>query len=122
MSALLRTRRFNDQLRSTISFLRNEYPNTKEITDLERKADLALSKNTRSLYDAFKTYIKDIYGAKISASDDSFIDDAKHAYSDHVLLPCIVQCWEQPGAQTKDTTDMQVALLTKLQQLCDLCI
>lgn len=102
--------------------LREEYPMVHEISDLERKANLALAANPRLLYNAFKDHVKDLYGAKILASDDTFIDDAKNDHNDHALLPCLIRCWEQPGARTKNVEDLQTTLITRLQQLCDTCI
>ena len=122
MSSILQVKRFNDCLESTIKLLRAEYPAVPEIKDLERKANLALAANKRLLYDAFKNHIKDLYGAKILASDDTFIEDAKNDHNDQALLPCLVRCWEQPGARTKDVEDLQTTLITRLQQLCDACV
>ena len=114
--------KFNDCLKSTIAMLRAEYPNVTEILNLERQAKMTLSQNDRILYEAFRTHIKDVFGAKITASDESFIEDAKRQHSDNALLPCIVECWERPGAVTTDTLDLQVKLITRLQQLCDTCV
>jgi len=121
MASRMQIARFNDIIKDTITLLRAEYPGVKEIGDLERKANLALAANPRVLYEAFRTHIKNVFGEKILASDESFIDDAKREHSDHSLLPCIVQCWERPGAKTTNVLDLQIKLLTRLQQLCDNC-
>lgn len=123
MASLMQVNKFNDCLKNTIALLQTEYPSVTEISNLARQAKMALSsKNKRMLYEAFRTHIKDIYGAKILASDDTFIDDAKRQHSDNSFLPCFIQCWEQPGAVTKNALDLQVKLITRLQQLCDACV
>lgn len=122
MASRMQVAKFNDCLKSTIALLRTEHPSVAEISNFERQAKMALLKNDRILYEAFRTHIKNVFGAKIVASDDTFIDDAKRQHSDNSFLPCIVQCWEQPGAVTKNALDLQVKLITRLQQLCDACV
>lgn len=109
-------------MRELTTSFKNEFPHMKpHIIQLENKLSLLLAGNERAASIKFQKEIKEKYGEKIYASDETFVDDAQKDYNDNELMPIVSGLWGQPGAICQNPDLLKAKILTGLKALCDFC-